>query len=104
MEKNTSFKLSITEIIEILMESKSEVRRLYKTDIRGVFGSFVKGEATETSDIDVLVEFDKGANLLDLTGASIFLEDRLNHTVDLVPESSLRVEFKEDILKETLYL
>jgi len=51
-----------------------------------------------------LVEFDEGANLLDLTGLSLFLEEELNCRVDVVPESAIRKEIKESILKEAAYL
>jgi len=56
------------------------------------------------ADLDVLVEFDEGANLLDLTGLSLFLEEELNCRVDVVPESAIRKEIKESILKEAAYL
>lgn len=37
----------------------------------GVFGSFARGEATESSDVDFLVEFEEGRTLLDLSGLRI---------------------------------
>lgn len=50
--------------------------------------------------MDVLVEFEKDANLLDLTGLADFLEEKLNIKVDVVPESALREEIKSAVLKE----
>lgn len=94
----------INEILNTLLNLKIEIRHRYKAKVKGVFGSYVKGEQREGSDIDVLVEFDEGANLLDLTGLSLFLEEKLNCHVDIVPESSIRKEIKESILKEAVYL
>lgn len=94
----------IADILNILSDLKTEIRHRYKAKIKGIFGSYVKGEQREGSDIDVLIEFDEGANLLDLTGLSLFLEEKLNCHVDIVPESSIRKEIEESILKETIYL
>ncbi|MFZ3122912.1 MAG: nucleotidyltransferase family protein [Thermodesulfovibrionales bacterium] len=102
MEKTKIMPLS--EILHILRNLKAEVRQRYKAEIKGVFGSHVRGEEGAGSDIDILVEFDEGANLLDLTGLSIFLEEKLYCTVDIIPESAIRVELKEIILKETVCL
>ncbi len=95
---------SASEILNILKGLKSEVKLRYKAEIRGIFGSYVKGGQKAGSDIDVLVEFDEGANLLDLTGLSLFLEEKLNCHIDVVPESAIRQEIKESILKEAAYL
>jgi hypothetical protein len=50
------------------------------------------------------VEFDEGANLIDFVGLSLFLEEKLKLRVDVVPESSIRQEIKEEILREAAYL
>jgi hypothetical protein len=97
-------KMSTSEILHLLNGLKQEVRQRYKAEIKGIFGSYVRDEEKKGSDIDVLVEFDEGANLLDLTGLSLFLEEKLNCRVDVVPESAIRKEIKDSILKETAYL
>ena len=58
-----------------------------------VFGSFARGEETEDSDVDLLVQFDRRQKPVTLlTYARIWrgLKDRLNREVDLVEEGSLR--------------
>ena len=92
------------EILSILKVLKSEIRQRYRAEVKGIFGSYVRGEQKTESDIDVLVEFSEGANLLDLTGLSIFLEEKLHCRVDVVPESAIRSELKDSILKETAYI
>ncbi|MBF0566080.1 MAG: nucleotidyltransferase family protein [Nitrospirae bacterium] len=94
------FNLSLDDILIKLRELKADAKRKYKAEIRGVFGSFVRGEQTMDSDLDVLVEYDDGANLLDHVGLSLFLEEQLGFSVDVVPESAIREEIREDILRE----
>jgi predicted nucleotidyltransferase len=92
------------EIIKILKEVNGEIQQRYKARVEGIFGSFARGEEREKSDVDVLVEFEKGANLLHMVGLSLFLEEKLHRPVDVVPHNSIRKEIKDDILKEAIYL
>jgi predicted nucleotidyltransferase len=96
--------LSLSEISEILNSLKLEAGTRFKAEIKGVFGSYVRGEQKEGSDLDVLVEFQEGANLLHFVGLSDFLEEKLHLKVDVVPESSLRKEIKESVLREKVAL
>jgi len=93
---------SSAEISATLGSLKVEARQRFKAEIRGIFGSYVRGEQKAGSDLDVLVEFDEGANLLDLVGLSIFLEEKLHLKVDVVAESSLRKEIKDIVLREKI--
>lgn len=89
-------------IVATLKDLKSEVRQKYKAELKGVFGSYARGEEKQGSDLDVLVEFEATANLLDLVGLSMYLEEKLHCSVDVVPQSALRDELKSDILKEAV--
>lgn len=91
---------SISEILKILSSVKAEAKQRFKAEIRGIFGSYVRDEQKKSSDLDVLVEFEKGANLLDLVGLALFLEEKLHVKVDVVPESALREEIRQFVLKE----
>jgi len=55
----------------------------------GVFGSYSRNEETESSDIDLLVEFEESPDLLELIGMEQDLSDRLQRTVDLITTGSL---------------
>ena len=55
-----------------------------------VFGSFVRAENRQGSDLDLLMEFDKGRTLFDLIGLKLDLEDLLGIEVDVVTPNSLR--------------
>jgi len=67
-----------------------------------LFGSFVRGEQDGASDIDVLVDFEEGADLFDLVGLALFLEEELQREVDVVPKRALRAEFRETVFKEVM--
>ena len=65
-----------------------------------VFGSVVRGEDNPQSDIDFLVDLEKGRSLLDLGGALIKLQELLGRKVDIVTERGLHWFLREKILKE----
>lgn len=69
-----------------------------------VFGSFARGEATDESDIDLLVRFSKPKGF-DWVDAALEIEDALGRKVDLVTENSLSPYIRENVLKnlEVLY-
>ena len=92
------------EILKILEETKKEIRQKYKGHIKGIFGSFVRREEKDSSDIDILVEFEEEADLFDFVGLALFLEEKLNRKVDIVPEKSLREELKGIILDEVIHI
>jgi hypothetical protein len=92
------------EIIKILKWVEDEARQRYKAQIKGIFGSYVREEENDKSDLDVLVEFEEEANLLHLVGLSLFLEEKLHLPVDVVPYDSVREEIRSHVLKEAIYL
>jgi predicted nucleotidyltransferase len=99
--RNTGMKTaSLPEILAALRGLKEEASRKYKAELKGIFGSYARRQENPESDLDVLVEFSKGANLIDLVGLSLFLEEKLHCSVDVVPQSALRKELKSDILNE----
>ncbi len=68
------------------------------------FGSIVKGEMTDESDIDILVEFEGRKSLLDLAGLKLDLEDALERRVDLLTYRSLHPMLKDRILAEQVWI
>lgn len=55
-----------------------------------VFGSVARGDDTDTSDIDLLVDLDDGVSLVTLAGLRRQLSDLLKVDVDVVPAGSLK--------------
>ena len=92
------------EIIKILKTIREEIRKNYKAEIKGIFGSYAMGRQKENSDLDILVTFFEGASLFNLVALGDFLEKKLNLKVDIVPLDTIREEIKDEILKNTIYL
>ena len=65
-----------------------------------VFGSVARGEAEAESDVDFLVEFEKGRTLLDLSGLRLDLVDILGCDVDIATPNSLHPKLRDRILGE----
>jgi len=72
-------------------------------DVR-IFGSAARGEASPSSDIDILVKLDPGRSLLDMIAIKQDLEDLLQCEVDVVTEASVSPYIREQILKESVSL
>jgi predicted nucleotidyltransferase len=93
-----------TDIIEFLMGSRLKLESLGVSKI-GVFGSFVRDEPGEDSDIDILVDFRpeevKYDNFIEL---AFYLEDSLGRTVDLVTVGSLSPYIGPHILREAEFV
>ncbi|MCI2429271.1 nucleotidyltransferase family protein [Candidatus Acetothermia bacterium] len=92
------------EIVQKLKALKSELQVHYKVRELGLFGSFVRGEQREASDIDILVEFDDTADLFDVVRLANFLEEQLKRKVDIVSRRALRPELREQVLREVAML
>lgn len=94
------------EIIEKLKEILPTVQGKYHVKSLGVFGSVARGDDTEASDVDILVEFDEQAviGFFAFVRMEKFLSDALGRKVDLVTKRALKPVIKEDILSETIYV
>ena len=95
------------EILRILKKHKKELKERFGVKRIGLFGSYVRGNQKESSDIDILVEFEKGKknfdNFMDLL---FFLERILGKKVDLITKESispfLRTYIESDVVYEKL--
>ncbi|HDY74495.1 MAG TPA: hypothetical protein ENH51_05240 [Euryarchaeota archaeon] len=88
---------------EQINEIKSRIEgTLQKQGVKkaALFGSVVRGELTEESDLDVLVEFKGRKSLLDLAGLKIDLEDVMKKRVDVLTYNSLHPLLRDRILRE----
>jgi predicted nucleotidyltransferase len=91
------------EVLTIIRNHQQEIKDLGVRRF-GFFGSFVREEATEQSDIDILVEFEPGQKTFDnFMQLAFFLEDLLGREVDLVTAESLSPHIGPHILKEVEY-
>ncbi len=96
----------LSEVMDVLRRHKRELSEKYGVREIGVFGSHVRGEQAETSDVDILVEFDPNArvSLLDFVTLEMYLSDLLGVRVDLVERSALKPRIGRHVLSEVIYV
>jgi predicted nucleotidyltransferase len=89
---------AIERLVEILPTAQARygVRALY------VFGSVARDEATDDSDIDILVDFEGAPTFLGYMGLKLYLEDTLGLRVDLATRRALRPRMRPRIEAEAL--
>ena len=95
--------LNSDEILKIIEESRDKIKKFGVKRI-GLFGSYIRSEQKKESDIDVLVEFEKGKKTFDnYMELKFFLEDLFNCKVDLVILESIKPDLKPHILRSVKY-
>lgn len=90
---------------EVLRQNRDLIRSvalLHRTENLRVFGSVLRGEDTETSDLDLLVDPLPGATLLDLGAIQIELEESLGISVDVLTPGDLPKKFRNQVLSEAV--
>jgi len=89
--------MSIVEIKNIILEFLKPYNPLFI----GLFGSYVRNEQTDNSDIDILVSFQNGISLLKLIQLENELSERLGHKVDLITVGAIKNKrIKNNILND----
>jgi predicted nucleotidyltransferase len=98
----TSMKRSRERILKILQKNQNIVKG-YGVRRLSLFGSCARGEESEASDLDFLVEFEKNSfdAYMDL---KIFLEDLFGCKIDLVLTDSIKPRLREPILREAVHV
>lgn len=93
-------------VIRVVQQHKKELSEKYGIKKIAIFGSFVRGQQREDSDIDILVEFreNSGLNLVDFIKIEMELEKILGRKVDLVEKGSLKPRIASHIFKEAVYI
>ncbi len=95
---------TLGEIETTLKNEMPILRERFKVKEIGVFGSFVRGEQKETSDVDILVNFSEPIGLIKYVSLENYLSDILGTKVDLVTKTGLRKRIEQDVLKEVIYV
>ena len=86
----------MTDILTI-KKTITPIARFYGVKRIYLFGSYAKGNATENSDIDLLVEKGKPMSLLKLSGMRQSVQEALDLSVDLVTTTGIEDEFYKEI-------
>ena len=90
----------LEEIKRLLREKKRELRERFRVKSIGIFGSYVRGEASKHSDIDILVEFEVSPGFFEFLELEEYLSKLLGIKVDLVTEKALKPYIGKNILEE----
>jgi len=95
--------LTKNNLIKIIYNNIDEIKTFGVKKI-GIFGSFAKSVQSNKSDVDILVEFDKGKKAFDnYMELKFYLEKLFHRKVDLVIKDALKPRIKHNILKEVVY-
>ena len=92
---------SITSSID---QELPNLRQDFFVDKIGVFGSFVHGEATDKSDIDVLVDLSEPISMFHFLDLEEKLSQILGRKVDLVTTKALKPAIRDQILSDVVYV
>lgn len=94
---------TLEEIKEIIKQHKGELSEKYKVKEIALFGSCVRGDQDENSDVDILVDFHEPVGLLFVHLAD-FLEELLGMKVDLVTEEGIKPNRLRYIKEDLMYV
>ncbi|HSW53695.1 MAG TPA: nucleotidyltransferase family protein [Ignavibacteriaceae bacterium] len=94
---------SLYQILSIISENKDSLKRKYRISKIGVFGSYSRNEATEESDVDIIVEFEEPIGL-DFVLLAEELESLIGNKVDLVSSNAVKPKIKKYIDAELVYV
>jgi len=91
------------EIVDALKALKPLLMNSFKVRSIALFGSYARGDQTESSDVDVIVDVDSsiGLGFVDLAD---LIENSLGITADVIPADGIKPRYREFIAKDLLYV
>jgi uncharacterized protein len=93
----------LTEIKQVLQQLKPELSQRFHVQTIGLFGSVVRDDFSPSSDIDIIVDFDRpvGIEFIDL---ALYIEQHLQKKVDLVSRKGVKDKYFKAIEREIVYV
>jgi uncharacterized protein len=88
------------EVLEILEKDLPYLKKVFHVEKIGLFGSYAREEQTEKSDLDLLVEFKKTPDFLELSDLEEHLSDLVGFKVEIVTPGGLKNRLKHNIIKD----
>lgn len=95
---------SIHDIQDTLKALLPYLQKIYHIEELSLFGSYVRNEQTDKSDVDILVSFTEAPSLFEFIELQDYIADHLQIKVDLVMKSAVKESMRKTILKETVVL
>ena len=90
------------EVIDTLRAHRETLAERFGVTSLALFGSYARGTATDSSDIDILVRFDGPATSKSYFGVQFYLEDLFGRPIDLVTDKALRPRFRPYVEREAV--
>ena len=94
---------TLEDLKEIISQHRQELEQKFKVKRIAIFGSYVRGQQKEKSDVDILVEFSEPVGFLFFHLAD-FLEEILKVKVDLVTPDAIKPNRRKYIMEDLVYV
>lgn len=95
---------NLNELLQILSTLKRSLCEDYQITELSIFGSYVRGEQTELSDVDILVDYEIAPTFIKLVELRDYLSEVFGLQVDLVTKNGLRARIRDRVLAEAIYI
>ena len=92
------------QVLGLLRAHQSTLVQRFRITALALFGSFARDQASDESDIDILVRFDGPTTSRNYFGAQFYLEDLIGRQVDLVTDKALRPELRPHVEQEAIHV
>ncbi|MEO0520306.1 MAG: nucleotidyltransferase family protein [Cyanobacteria bacterium P01_A01_bin.116] len=95
---------TLAEVKKILQANMTTFREKYRVTSLGIFGSYARGEQSEDSDVDILIDYEKAPPLSKLVELRIVLSELTGLKVDLVTKNGLNPRIQAHVFADVIYL
>ncbi|MBD2254698.1 nucleotidyltransferase family protein [Nostoc parmelioides] len=92
------------ELKQVLSLQKQSLCEIYQITEIGIFGSYARGEQTEASDIDILVDYETAPTFIMLVELRDYLSQLFGLKVDIVTKNGLKPRIRDRVLAEAIYI
>lgn len=92
------------ELRQLLLLQKQSICENYQITEIAIFGFYARGEETEASDIDILVDYETAPTFIMLVELRDYLTQLFGLKVDIVTKNGLKPRIRDRILGETIYI
>jgi predicted nucleotidyltransferase len=92
------------ELQQLLLLQKQSICENYQITEIAIFGSYARGEETEASDIDILVDYETAPTFIMLVELRDYLTQLFGLKVDIVTKNGLKPRIRDRILGEAIYI
>lgn len=95
---------NLNKIRQVLSVQKKSLCEKYQITELGVFGSYARGEQTEASDVDILVNYEVAPTFVMLVELRDYLSEFFGLKVDIVTKNGLKSRIRDLVLAEAIYV